>query len=181
MAARGTSLFHPMEFSGNRLFVDSVSDPAVGRVRDQAALIRVNASDEVWKKLGMESLGLLYMNCEGCEFEVIPQLAAAGLLGKIRVLFVAVHLILNKEEAEQFCDAEGTCQRDAAFFGVHRYCDFFEAYLSETHVRVWGLPFNDQHWVLKEEKSKVFSSCISVADVVGLDGARIGRDLRKDV
>ena len=61
MAGAGSSLFHPMEFSGRRLFLDSVSDPETGRLREGRALVRVEAVELVWRVLSSEDLGLLYM------------------------------------------------------------------------------------------------------------------------
>ena len=111
LANSGSSLFHPMEFSGKRLFLDSVSDFETGRLREGRATVRVEQVEVVWRVLSTEDLGLLHMcleptsklltccellrvfslsevnalrNCEGCEYEVLPLLAAAGLLEKIQ-------------------------------------------------------------------------------------------------
>ncbi|CAE7362375.1 unnamed protein product [Symbiodinium natans] len=112
MASEGSSLFQPMEFSAKRLFLDSVSDPEHGRLRERRTHVRVEDAEVVWRILSTEDLGLLHMNCEGCEYEVIPQLAAAGLLDRIQAIFVAPHLVLNDDEAAELCDASsGTCQK----------------------------------------------------------------------
>ena len=51
-----------MEFSAKRLFLDSVSDPEHGRLRERRTHVRVEDAEVVWRILSTEDLGLLHMS-----------------------------------------------------------------------------------------------------------------------
>merc|ERR1712087_992160 len=104
--------------------------------------IEVRSAPEVWRTLGTESLALLNLNCEGCEYDVLPTFANAGLLSHVERLLFQGHMVLTEDEAAQTCDFEtGTCSQDAYKRCAERYCKL-EGTLSQTHRRVFGLPFH---------------------------------------
>lgn len=147
LAGSGTSLFHELQFSGHRLYLDSVGDAEHGRHRNVTAAVEIREAAGVWLELGVDRLALLDMNCEGCEYEVVPALASAGLLARVEVLNIAEHFVVDDIEANT-CDRKtGTCAMQAALLGIDRYCKL-RATLSRTHRRTWGLPLHAERWEL---------------------------------
>ena len=61
---------------------ESLGRVGYGHIRD------INA---VWTELGWRDIDLMQVNCEGCEFKLLPYLLRLGLLSHIRRLIVQFH------------------------------------------------------------------------------------------
>jgi len=147
LAGTGTSLFQELGFSGHRLFMQSIGDPANNRFRNTTAAVQVRAVVEVWHELGVDKLDLLHMNCEGCEYEVIPALADAGLLTQVDVIHLSLHAVLTDAETVTCSPMDGSCGMEALMLALVRYCDLGKV-LERTHRRVFGVPMRAERWEL---------------------------------
>lgn len=76
---------------------------------------------------------VLHMNCEGCEWDLLPQAKRHGFLNKVKIINIGWH-------------AYGKVGIGARAW---QYCEI-EQLLSETHTRVSGLPFGWERWILNE-------------------------------
>jgi len=159
LAGGSSSAYHQLHFSTRRMYLDTIGDRTWRETRDLLT-VTMRAVVEVWRELGTNALALMHLNCEGCEYDVIPALARAGLLSRIEVVYVQTHLVLSKAEVDQQvskgrCNpTTGSCALDASSPGLERYCSLMEV-LGDTHRRVWGLPFNaHQLWERREKKKK---------------------------
>jgi hypothetical protein len=97
-----------------------------------------NASKEMLRVMaesGRDHIDLLHANCEGCEWEMMAQLAALDMFRKIRVIQISMHFFPIDRAAQLF---------------IRDYCDFW-AVLSRTHDEVDGHPFGWQRFVCKKE------------------------------
>jgi len=89
-----------------------------------------------------ELVELLHVNCEGCEYDVIEGLRNAGLLAHMEQVQIATHLLEHVEPGATF-------QQNVEFsmqVSVKRYCEMHRL-LSESHTRVFGLPWVWERWV----------------------------------
>ena len=72
----------------------------------------------------------LYVNCEGCEYDLLPDIINTRIIASVRRLHVQFHL------------------QDSSAQSVHRRCLIREA-LRKTHEPVFAFPFVWEGWVLK--------------------------------
>lgn len=70
----------------------------------------------------------IYLNCEGCEYEVIDDLLKAGLISYFRYIHIATHAIDYPRLAFKFCATRKL--------------------LSHTHMIQYGMLFAQERWVL---------------------------------
>lgn len=82
---------------------------------------------------------LLHINCEGCEYDVIPSLKDSGHLTGMAQVQIATHLL--ERPGPTFHESLALSMHDS----VNRYCEMHRV-LSETHYRVWGLPWVWERW-----------------------------------
>lgn len=142
IAGGSSSSFPQLHFSARRMYLDNVA------LRREVNLVTMRDIADAWRSLGIRgSLALLSLNCEGCEYEVVPALATAGLLSKVETLMLFPALILNSSDVAdevraERCDGEtGTCETSVAYVSIARFCALQDL-LRLTHRRIWGLPFN---------------------------------------
>jgi FkbM family methyltransferase len=92
----------------------------------------IRSFDFALSEAGGQVPDLLHMNCEGCEWDMIPQAKRAGFLDKIPVINLGVHNYPNDklgERSVQLCE--------------------MRSLLTETHDMVKGVPFGWERWVLR--------------------------------
>lgn len=142
IAGGSSSSFPQLRFSARRMYLDNVA------LRREVNFVTMRDTADAWRSLGIRgSLALLSLNCEGCEYEVLPALAAAGLMSKVETLMLFPALILNNSDVADEVRAErcdigtGTCDTAVAYVSIARFCALQDL-LFLTHRRVWGLPFN---------------------------------------
>uniref|UniRef100_A0A7S1QZ55 Methyltransferase FkbM domain-containing protein n=1 Tax=Alexandrium catenella TaxID=2925 RepID=A0A7S1QZ55_ALECA len=112
-------------------------DPADGHPDEtERVLIRAVAEAVPEVLAGQGSVELLHVNCEGCEYDVVDGLRSAGLLPGVAQVQLATHLLDYPEPTASFREAVELSLQAS----VVRYCEMHRA-LSETHTRVWGLPW----------------------------------------
>jgi len=126
--------------------------PAQSGEQEERVLIRA-ASEAVLEVLGAArrgepglvgvppSIELLHVNCEGCEYDVVEGLRNSGLLARVEQVQIATHLLDHTGPTATFQEAVEL----ALQVSVHRYCEMHRL-LSETHVRVFGLPWVWERW-----------------------------------
>merc|ERR1712129_68300 len=83
-----------------------------------------------------EAIELLHVNCEGCEYDVVEGLHSSGLLVRAEQVQIATHLLDRVPPTANFQEAVEMVMQ----LSVKRYCEM-HLLLSESHVRVWGLPW----------------------------------------
>ena len=88
----------------------------------------VRPVEEVFDELGLDRLGVVKMNIEGGEYDLLPALIDSGLIARIDRLTVQFH---------HYTDAQ-IGQREAIRDG-----------LSRTHDCVWDYPFIWEEWARK--------------------------------
>lgn len=109
----------------------------------ESETILVKSTSEVFR--AVERLGrnprkrieLLHINCEGCEYSVLPSLNFATMASIVHVN-IATHIISS--EVQSTSRSIGT--------SISEYCKLQE-HMEKTHRRVAGLPFVWERWVRK--------------------------------
>lgn len=117
------------------------------QAQEERVLIRSTAEaiPEILGRHGNQSVELLHVNCEGCEYDVIAGLRAARLLSRVNQVQLATHLLEHLEPGATFHEnVEFSMQ-----VSVKRYCEMHR-HLSETHERVFGLPWVWERWARRE-------------------------------
>ena len=90
-------------------------------------LIIKNAADSIREKLDYQGNNFLYLNCEGCEYEVIDQLIDNALISKFRYVHAATHAVNIPRLSLSYCKTR--------------------AKLSQTHIMQYGMLFAQERWI----------------------------------
>jgi FkbM family methyltransferase len=85
------------------------------------------------KEAGGHYPTLLHLNCEGCEWELIPYVAQSGIAAKIPILQIGTH---NYGEVGLGNRAWQLCE-------IH-------SMLNRTHTMVKGVPFGWERWIIRK-------------------------------
>lgn len=110
---------------------------------EQVSILSVT---EALQKLPPGRIGLLHINCEGCEYEVFQSLYATGQLSMVDQIQIATHLL--QRPANSVYEAMGA-SLEASIAG---YCKMHSA-LAQTHERSWGLPWVWERWIPRRPDS----------------------------
>eukprot|EP00927_Polykrikos_kofoidii_P041144 TRINITY_DN35060_c0_g1_i1.p1 TRINITY_DN35060_c0_g1~~TRINITY_DN35060_c0_g1_i1.p1 ORF type:complete len:541 (+),score=58.85 TRINITY_DN35060_c0_g1_i1:21-1643(+) len=154
-AGGSSSTYHHLHFSSNRMYMEPSLPPSDAnfgpRGRDVHAGhpldVTLRSVTDTWRKLGLDDVTFMFINCEGCEYHVLPALSEAGLLTTVDRLLVQFHPVLDVDEAVAAVEsgkcnwAENWCHFDAVVPALKRFCQLVEI-LERTHHRTFGLPFN---------------------------------------
>lgn len=112
----------------------SNSEDASSFVRDKGAADSVRAEIrpvvEMFGELGVDDVDLLKINIEGGEFDVLPALIDAGLIGSVRFLQVQFHNFIPE---------------------AHTKRELIRDRLRETHNELWNYPFVWECWERKSD------------------------------
>jgi len=116
----------------------------------EAVLIRsaAEALPEVLAQSHRDSVELLHVNCEGCEYDVVQGLGDTGHLARISQVQLATHLVDYEGPSAGFHEAMSLSLQ----VSVKRYCEMHRT-LSYTHERAWGLPWVWERWTRRTSRA----------------------------
>lgn len=105
---------------------------AYATVETTIAVPSLRAFDAIHGIMQLEGgrIGIMQMNCEGCEFDVLEDLIDTGTIAHIETLLIATHRMPNIADP------------------VKRYCRLRQS-LAKTHRFVWGDVWIFERWDLK--------------------------------
>jgi len=155
-AGGSSSTYHRLDYTARRVYFET---GAGGTVQ-----VQLRSVVEVWHQLEIESLALLSVNCEGCEYDILPALAESGLIARVQVITLQSHMILTTSEKlgslyseEQLITGNVSGFNNDLFcvgcvnapvaeaIAIGRYCSL-SGVLSKTHERFYGVPFHKQEY-----------------------------------
>jgi FkbM family methyltransferase len=121
-------------FIGGSAKVDS--SPADPQENNDASMIpiHIKSFQDAIQDAGGKKPSLLHMNCEGCEWDFLPQAVESGFIQGIDVIQVGTH---------NYDDTVGLGGR------IWQLCEI-RTMLARTHRLVKGVPFGWERWVIKK-------------------------------
>merc|ERR1711924_82290 len=123
-----------LHFSGNGMYLEH------GFHSNKLIHITIRSIVELWLDLGLDTLAVLNMNCEGCEYEVIAAMSDADLLNRVDMIIIQAHTVLDSNEVLEaysagLCSAEtGRCVTAAAVLLYGAYAR--SSVCSRAHIDV---------------------------------------------